>query len=334
MLIDRIWYTSRHPLSFLLRPLSWLFAALGTLRRALFRTGLKESVRLPVPVIVVGNITAGGTGKTPLTIYLAKNLQALGYHPGIISRGYGGKAKAPLCVSSETDPRLSGDEPILLARASKVPVYVFKDRAAAGLALLAAHPEVDVLLCDDGLQHYRLQRDLELCVVDGARGFGNGALIPAGPLREPVTRLGKLDAVIVNGAGLPVEHAHSFQMSLVPGDFYSLVGAAPTLWHGLRVAAVCGIGNPARFFNSLKALGIVFTEHAFPDHHLFSADDLPDADVIVVTEKDAVKLAALADVRIWVLPVSASLTPDLASWLSNKLALIAQPLASRVQKNT
>ncbi len=321
MLIDRIWYTPHHPLSYLLRPLSGLFAGLGALRRVLFRLGLKQSVRLPVPVIVVGNITAGGTGKTPLTIYLAKSLQALGYRPGIVSRGYGGNTSLPLSVNADSDPRLSGDEPILLARATNVPVFVFKDRAAAGFALLAAHPEVDVLLCDDGLQHYRLQRDIELCVVDGVRGFGNGALIPAGPLREPVSRLNTVNAVIVNGGDYVLAHPHVFQMSLVAAPFYSLVNAPLESWHGLRIAAVCGIGHPQRFFNSLKALGLVFTEHAFPDHHSFSADDLPDAEIILLTEKDAVKLTALADVRMWVLPVSASLAPDLAGWLSQNIVL-------------
>lgn len=319
MLIDRIWYTSRHPLALLLRPLAWLFASLGTLRRALFRLGLKESVRLPVPVIVIGNITAGGTGKTPLTLYLARQLQLLGYRPGIVSRGYGGKAQQAIGVLSDSDPRLCGDEPVLLAR-SGVPVYVFKDRAAAGQALLAAYPDVNILLCDDGLQHYRLQRDIELCVVDGVRGFGNGALIPAGPLREPISRLNSVDAVIVNGGDGSINHSSLFQMSLLPSAFYSPMNAERLEWQGLRVAAVCGIGNPERFFTTLHTLGLVFSKHAFADHHAFSAADLPDADIIVVTEKDAVKLAVLADVRIWVLPVSAVLTPDLAAWLSMKIA--------------
>ncbi|AZN35589.1 tetraacyldisaccharide 4'-kinase [Iodobacter ciconiae] len=318
MLIDRIWYTSRHPLAFLLRPLAWLFAGLSTLRRALFRSGLKESVRLPVPVVMIGNITAGGTGKTPLTLYLTRQLQLLGYRPGIVSRGYGGKALQPFCVMSDSDPGFCGDEPILLAR-SGVPVYVCKDRAAAGLALLSACPDVDILLCDDGLQHYRLQRDIELCVIDGERGFGNGALIPAGPLREPVSRLNTVDAVIVNGRDDSVNHPFLFQMSLQPGFFYSPVNADRLEWQGLRVAAVCGIGNPERFFTTLHALGLVFSRHAFADHHVFSAADLPDADIIVVTEKDAVKLAVLADVRIWVLPVSAALAPDLAAWLDAKI---------------
>jgi tetraacyldisaccharide 4'-kinase len=318
MLLDRIWYTPHHPLSYLLRPLSILFAGVGAARRVLFSLGLKQRVRLPVPVIVVGNITVGGTGKTPLTIYLAQSLLAQGFSPGIISRGYGGKTLVPLAVSKESDPVQSGDEPILLARATGVPVYVFADRAAAGAALLAAHPE------DDGLQHYRLQRDLELCVVDGARGFGNGALLPAGPLREPVSRLKTVDAVVVNGAERLLLESECFQMSLLPADFYSLSGATRQSWRGKRLAAVCGIGNPQRFFNTLKALGLDFTEHAFADHHQFSPQDLPDADIILVTEKDAVKLAGLCDVRIWVLPVSASLTPDLAGWLGQKMNMLSK----------
>jgi tetraacyldisaccharide 4'-kinase len=323
MLLDRIWYTPHHPLSYLLRPLSILFAGIGAARRALFTLGLKQSVRLPVPVIVVGNITVGGTGKTPLTIYLAQSLQAQGFSPGIISRGYGGKTRVPFAVSKDSDPAQSGDEPILLARATGVPVYVFADRAAAGAALLAAHPEVNILLCDDGLQHYRLQRDLELCVVDGARGYGNGALLPAGPLREPVSRLKTVDAVVVNGAERLPGQAECFQMSLLPGEFYSLTGAARQSWQGKRLAAVCGIGHPQRFFNTLTALGLEFTEHAFVDHHQFSPQDLPDADIILVTEKDAVKLAGLSDVRIWALPISASLTPDLAGWLGQKMNMLS-----------
>ena len=333
VLIDRLWYTPHHPLSYLLRPLSWLFAAAGALRRALFRQGLMQQVRLPVPVIVVGNITAGGTGKTPLTLYLARQLQALGYHPGIISRGYGGKATEPLCVTKDSDPLQSGDEPILLARASQVPVYVCRDRAAAGQALLAACPEVNVLLCDDGLQHYRLQRDLELCVVDAARGFGNAALIPAGPLREPLSRLKSVDAVVVNGPDLALKGDHWFRMTLTPGDFYPLTGSRVFNTQGLRVAAVCGIGNPQRFFNTLSAMGLQFSQHPFPDHYQFTAADLPDADMILVTEKDAVKLAGLTDVRIWVLPVTAGLSPDLASWLSQRLPPVAQHDRAKECKN-
>ena len=325
--IEQIWYSPFSWQSAVLLPLAALFWLISAARRGLFRAGILKAQALPVPVVVVGNLTAGGAGKTPLTLYLARQLVARGWRPGIISRGYRGSAVAPLAVSPQTDPALCGDEPLLLARAG-VPVFVCPNRAAAGRALLAVHPDVDVILCDDGLQHYRLARDIELCVVDGARGFGNGLPIPAGPLREPVSRLAAVDAVILNGVGEVVPHEHVFQMTLEPGLFYPLVGAsqaeATRELAGMRLAAVCGIGNPARFFATLRSLGLSFSEHPFPDHHAFSVADLPQADLILVTEKDAVKLAALPGLgalgdKIRVLPVSAKLEPDLTDWLIGKL---------------
>lgn len=325
--IEQIWYSPFSWQSTVLLPLSGLFALIAAGRRGLYRAGVFKANRLPVPVVVVGNLTAGGAGKTPLTLYLARQLAERGQRPGIISRGYRGSVKEPLPVTPQTDPALCGDEPLLLARAG-VPVFVCPDRAAAGRALLAAHPDVDVILCDDGLQHYRLARDVELCVVDGARGFGNGLPIPAGPLREPVARLRSVGAVVVNGPGASVVHDHVFQMTLQPAPFYSLndrnLTFAACEFAGKQVAAVCGIGNPARFFATLRGLGLSFSEHPFPDHHAFAVGDLPEADWIVVTEKDAVKLAALPDLgaygdKIRVLPVSARLEPDLTDWLIGKL---------------
>lgn len=325
-LIERIWYS---PLSWpaaLLLPFSLLFGAISTLRRVLFRAGILRAHTLPVPVVVIGNLTAGGAGKTPLTLHLAQQLVKRGWKPGIISRGYRGAAEVPLEVTSQADPALCGDEPLLLARSGCAPVFVCPDRAAAGQALLAAHPEVDVILCDDGLQHYRLARDIELCVVDGARGFGNGQLQPAGPLREPVSRLKRVDAVVMNGPGAMPVHPHPFRMTLVPGGFYWLDGAPCPVDElaGKRLAAVCGIGNPARFFATLRGLGLEFAEHPFPDHHAFAIEDLPEAELILVTEKDAVKLAALPGLgalgaKIRVLPVCARLEPDLIDWLEGRL---------------
>ncbi|AOY01578.1 tetraacyldisaccharide 4'-kinase [Jeongeupia sp. USM3] len=327
---ERIWYGT-HPLKWALAPLSLLFAAIGALRRMLFRHGLKRVEHLPVPVVVVGNLTAGGTGKTPLTAYLARALAGRGFTPGIISRGYGGQAEGPTPVEPDSDPALTGDEPVLLARAAGVPVFVCRDRAAAGRALLAVHPQVDVLLCDDGLQHYRLGRDVELCVVDGARGFGNGWLLPAGPLREPLSRLAGVDAVVVNGAAAralhPQQFAQQFDMTLRPGRLYRLDDATITCdaadLAGDTLAAVCGIGNPARFFATLEALGLAFGRHAFADHHAYVAGELPPG-TLVTTEKDAVKLAAQPEIRgdgarIWVLPVNAMLSPDLGQWLATRL---------------
>ncbi len=326
-LIEKIWYSSLSLAAVLLLPFSALFAWVSWVRRALYRSGWLKARRLSVPVVVVGNLTAGGAGKTPLTLYLAQQLAARGWQPGIISRGYGGKALAPQEVGVNTDPSECGDEPLLLARASGVPVFVCPDRFAAGQALLTAYPKTNIILCDDGLQHYRLARDIELCVVDGARGFGNGLLLPAGPLRESVGRLNSVDAVVMNGAGNAPLHEHVFRMTLIPGSFYSLASRQACVLDelaGKNLAAVCGIGNPARFFATLRGLGLAFSEHPFPDHHAFTADDLPEADLILVTEKDAVKLAALPGLgargdKIRVLPVSARLEPDLAIWLEERI---------------
>lgn len=308
-------------------PFALLFGAISSARRWLFMMGWKSSLKLPVPVIVIGNLTAGGAGKTPLTIALAQSLVQKGWKVGIVSRGYGGKNSSPLAVEVDANPAQTGDEPILLRRASGVPVFVCRDRFAAGKALLAQHPDINLILCDDGLQHYRLARDLELCVVDGARGFGNRLLLPAGPLREPVYRLNRVDAVVMNGAGRAPEHPHVFQMQLQPGEFYRLdapeqrCSVSELVGHPLT--AVCGIGNPQRFFRTLRDLGLEFTEQAMPDHHVFSAADLPAQGLVIVTEKDAVKLAHLPEcrgnARILVLPVSATISPDLADWITERL---------------
>ena len=325
-LIEKIWYSPFSWQSALLLPLSGLFALISAARRACFRCGILQSQPLPVPVVVVGNLTVGGAGKTPLTLYLARKLIERGWSPGIISRGYQGEATRPLAVHPDSDPILCGDEPILLARVA--PVFVCRKRIEAGKALLAAHPDVNVILCDDGLQHYHLARDIELCVVDGARGFGNALPLPAGPLREPVSRLKGVDAVVVNGPGCVPVHPHAFQMTLETDPFYHLSDpqriASVAEMAGLKLAAMCGIGNPARFFSTLKALGLVFSEHPLHDHHHYAVSDLPEADLILVTEKDAVKLATLPDLgllgdKIRVLPVSARLEPDLAAWLIGKL---------------
>jgi tetraacyldisaccharide 4'-kinase len=326
-LLTRHWYRPAMLVPALLLPFSLLFALIGAIRRELFRKHILRSQSLPVPVVVVGNLTAGGAGKTPLTIALAQSLSAKGWKVGIISRGYGGQNLSPRSVEIDSDPAQSGDEPILLRRATGMPVFVCRDRYAAGAALLEQHPDVNLLLCDDGLQHYRLARDLELCVIDGARGLGNRLLLPSGPLREPVYRLDRVDALVMNGQGHAPEHAHIFQMQLQAGEFYRLCApeqhCLASDLHGQKITALCGIGNPQRFFKTLRDLGLAFTEQAMPDHHVFSAADLPTEGLIVVTEKDAVKLAHLPECRgndrIRVLPVSATICPDLAGWITERL---------------
>ncbi len=285
---------------------------------------------LPVPVVIVGNITVGGSGKTPLVAALAQALGQRGFHPGIVSRGYGRDHDNgdPLPVDPDADPRRAGDEPLLLARAG-YPVVVARDRVAAGRALLAWHPACDVILADDGLQHFRLRRDVEIVVVDAARALGNGWLLPAGPLREPASRLRAVDAVVVlaaEGAHAPLpELFGAFTMTLVGDRFVRVDDPLTTLPASALaregVHALAGIGHPARFFAQLAAMGIAATPHPFPDHHRFVAGDLalPDAQAILMTEKDALKCETFADERCWYLPVRARIDEALVNLIEGKL---------------
>ena len=317
--MTRCWFQSAlTPALYPLLPLSWLFGVLAGWRRLAYRRGWLAADRLPVPVVVVGNVTVGGSGKTPLVLWLARELRAAGWQPGIISRGYGGAADSVLAVSAASDAAVVGDEPLLLARRSALPVFVGRDRARVARALLAAHPRCDVIISDDGLQHYRLQRDLEIAVFD-ARGAGNGRLLPAGPLREPLRRLSAASALVWNSlpadARGPIAAAApgvpQFGMSLGGECFHALHDArrrcgAQDL-RGRRLYALAGIGDPRRFFAQLESLGLAFEAHPFPDHHRYSAADLAFADdgVLLMTEKDAVKCAALPPREAWVLPVDA-----------------------------
>lgn len=315
--VEEVWQRRGAP-AWLLLPVSLVFVALAALRRGLYRAGLLASVRLSVPVVVVGNLTAGGSGKTPLVIWLVDQLMRRGRHPGVVSRGYGGSADGVRKVSHGDTPALVGDEPLLIKRRTGCPVFVGRNRAAAGLALLAAHPECDLIICDDGLQHYRLARDVELAVVD-RRGFWNGWPMPAGPLREPVSRLRSVDAVVANGWNGDA----SFRMTLVGDRFERLRSEgddSPPEFAGKRLHAVAGIGEPQRFFDHLSALGLRFESHPFPDHHGYMAADLAfDGDAILTTEKDAVKFGALATLPVWVLPVTATVMPDLAQFVLERI---------------
>ena len=310
------WYAPRRaPLAVALWPLSLVFRAIVATRRALYRVGVLATTRVRVPVVIVGNVTVGGAGKTPLALALADALAARGRRPGFVSRGYGGTADDVRAVRRDADPAIVGDEPILLA-ASGHPTYVGRRRAEAARALLAAHPDIDVVIADDGLQHYALARDYEIVVVDGTRGFGNGWLLPAGPLREPLSRIARADARV----RLIPRHASAVSMPVAPDE--TTMTLEPQPWRNLRVPgrradpaewpresvhAIAAIGHPQRFFEDLRALGIDAVAHPFPDHHAFTAADLdfPDASAILMTEKDAVKCAAFADDRCWCLPVRA-----------------------------
>lgn len=270
-----------------------------------------------MPVVVIGNIVAGGAGKTPLTLWLARRLAAAGRRPGIVSRGYRRAVHDIREVVADSAPLEVGDEPLLLARRSGCPVYVGADRAAAARALLAEHPECDLILCDDGLQHYRLRRDVEIAVIDG-RGTMNGWPLPAGPLREPPRRLARVDALVLNGtARLPAHGVPVFSMRLEGACFYRLddprVTCTANDLSGRTLHALAGIGEPQRFFDHLAKLGLHFEPHGFPDHHRYTAADLDlEGDALLMTEKDALKCVNLATLPIWVLPVDAVVEPDLA----------------------
>jgi tetraacyldisaccharide 4'-kinase len=307
--LQQSWYGTRPP-SPLLRVPAALYGGLVRLRMAMYRRGWLDRQRLPVPVVVIGNLSVGGTGKTPLTIGLVEFLVERGWHPGVVSRGYGGRQHLPELLGEVPDPVEVGDEPCLIRRRTGVPVAVGRDRPAAARLLVEAG--VDVILADDGLQHYRLQRDVEICVIDGIRRFGNGLLLPAGPLREPLSRLDRVDFRICNG-GLP--HADEVLMRLYGDRAFNLVdpgeGRPLPAFAGRRVHAVAGIGHPQRFFDSLRAQRLEVVEHAFADHHAYTPDELDFGDELplLMTEKDAVKCAAFAAAHWWQVPVRAVL-PD------------------------
>lgn len=310
------------PLYLLLLPLSLLFGLVVRLRGLLYQLGWLKIEHLPVPVIVVGNVNVGGSGKTPLTVTLVDWLRQSGFSPGIISRGYGGSAQTAMPVRPESDPGLVGDEPVLLARRAGCPVWIGRKRLDAARRLLVLHPEVDVLIADDGLQHLALGRDFELVVVDAARGFGNRRLLPAGPLREPLSRLATVNAVVINGdRTLPLPTGCSgFSMRIAGSRFVNLAAPERCLSAAEFVAefspgfaahpphAIAGIGHPERFFNQLAALGLRPITRAYPDHHAYVESDLP-AGIVLMTEKDAVKCASigkrLAREDLWFLAVDA-----------------------------
>lgn len=309
----------------LLLPLALPFALAVNLRRLAYRLGWASSVKLPVPVVVIGNITAGGSGKTPLTLYLAQELARRGWRPGIVSRGYGGSARHVQAVSAASDAKLVGDEPLLLARRAGCPVFVGRDRVAAARALLSAHADCNVLIADDGLQHLRLARDVEIVVMDEC-GVGNGWPLPAGPLRECPARIDAAHALVLNGAAPPRAHPRRvFRMRLVGDRFRNLHDPRRTCGaedlRGRRLYALAGIGYPMRFFRQIERMGLQVRTHAFPDHHAFQPSDLAfaDAGVLLMTEKDAVKCQTFAPPETWVLPVEAQLDPDLAQWLVEKI---------------
>lgn len=298
-------------MTLLLLPLSAIFCLVSAVRRLLFRIGLLRVVDLDVPVIVVGNISVGGTGKTPLVIWLAEKMQQLGFKPGIVTRGYGGNSRQwPREVAPDTQASEVGDEALLLRRRTGCPVYAGPDRSTVAQRLLADHP-CDLIISDDGMQHYALGRDLEIAVIDGARRFGNGLCLPAGPLRERRGRLAETDLVLINGAGNGDQH----RMRLSAAEAVALDGRGESraldAFISGPVHAVAGIGHPERFFNMLEEAGLTLHRHPFPDHHPFSADDLQafEDQTVLMTEKDAVKCELFAHPGHWYVPTTAEVDP-------------------------
>jgi tetraacyldisaccharide 4'-kinase len=323
--INRHWYRSSVTwLTLLLLPLSWIFRLVVKVRRALYRAGIKKVSRFDVPVIVVGNITVGGTGKTPFVLWLAEFLTQQGFRPGIVSRGYGGKKhSAAIYITHETSAHEVGDEAIMLARRAGCPVVICVDRVAAVKELLDTM-HCDIVISDDGLQHYRLGRDIEIALVDGKRRFGNQYLLPAGPLREPVKRLSEVDFVVAQQNPLPGE----FEMSLHGDKLVSVKNSDSKVpiqdFSHQKVHGVAAIANPERFFAALGSYEIDVIKHSFLDHYLYKSADFnfKDKFPIVMTEKDAVKCKKFADEKFWYLPVRAIVDAAFGEALLRKINLM------------
>jgi len=317
--LDEIWYKD-HFVGTWFSGLAFLYIDIVKFRRKLYQKGYKTVTKLPVPVIVVGNITVGGTGKTPLVIYLVEKLKAEGFKPGVISRGYGGQAETwPQVVTAESDAHLIGDESLLIAQQAACPVVVGPVRADSAKLLLEKN-DCDLIISDDGMQHYALHRDIEICVVDGVRRFGNNFYLPSGPLREPQERLQEVDFVVCNGGEpekgeLAMNLEGRYAINMQTQERKPLID-----FRGQECHALAGIGNPQRFFDLLAKAGLTCEAHSFPDHYAFTAKDIAfkGAHEILMTEKDAVKCKAFATDKHWYVPVQA----QLESGFINKLVAL------------
>jgi tetraacyldisaccharide 4'-kinase len=308
-------------------PLSWLFALIVKLRILAYDLGILQTIALPVPVIVVGNINVGGSGKTPVVIWLVHQLKKYGFNPAVISRGYGGSATAPTAVDANSDTSQVGDEPVLIASRAHCPVWVGANRANVAQALLDANPYCDIIVSDDGLQHYRLGRMVEIAVVNEDYKKSNAHMLPAGPLREPISRLKSVDAIVYNGVGqlndMPEEMG--FLMQLKGEQFYNLahpsITATAADFKRKAIKAMAGIGKPKQFFAHLRSIGLSFASVSFEDHHAFTEKDLQniDCDALIMTEKDAVKCKPFAKPQHWVLPVDAEIDAQLMPLILAKL---------------
>lgn len=338
--LPRLWYSStpswqQRLVLLILRPASWLFAIATALRRLAYRFGVFKTTCLPVPVIVVGNLTVGGTGKTSTVIHLVQELQSRGYHPGIITRGYGreGDQTTVRLIDAETVyTDAISDEALLMAQKTQCPVAMSRHRAAAGLTLIEKH-QCDVILSDDGLQHYALSRNIEIALVDGERLLGNGLMLPAGPCREPISRLNQVDMILSKGRADPGNHllayGHSHAYSLCNPDMVKpLSDFACKLSQSIH--AIAGIANPQHFFNMLHKADLKFTAHEFPDHHHFKKTELAFAanDIVLMTEKDAVKIKAHAIQHHWVVALTVSLPPIVIENILTRLSQLKEEVTN------
>lgn len=299
--LSSLWYHKNY-VAWILLPFSAIYRCVIFLRHRLYQYGLFKSHRLPVPVIIVGNLTVGGTGKTPLLMALVTLLQQQGFNPGVISRGYGGKASSwPQPVLAASDPIMVGDEAVLIAKNTHVPVFVGSKRVDAAKQLLSAHPACNVILSDDGLQHYALQRDIEIAVIDGLRRFGSGYCLPAGPLREPINRLKIVDFVVCNGEAKLGEYSMTFVLDAIVNVADETKVLSFSDLQNKPIIAIAGIGHPERFFQALHAKGLSFKTRIFPDHHCFQAKDIACApnEIVIMTEKDAIKCTPFANQCHW-----------------------------------
>ncbi len=316
-LLNEVWYKD-HFVGTLLMPFSFIFMDVVKLRRWMYKKGFKPVAKLPVPVIIVGNITLGGTGKTPLVIYLVQQLKQAGFKPGVVSRGYGGQADTwPQAVTASSDAQQIGDEPLLIARHADCPVAVGPHRADAA-RLLLDNTDCDVIISDDGLQHYALHRDIEIVVIDGIRRFGNNFCLPSGPLREPQERVREVDFVVCNG-GEPEENELSMQLEGKYALNLKTQERKPLFeFKGMTCHVLAGIGHPQRFFDLLNQAGLESCQmHPFPDHYAYTEKDLQfkGAQAVLMTEKDAVKCQAFATEQYWSVPVEAKLDNQLIEQL-------------------
>ncbi|HGW5058091.1 TPA: tetraacyldisaccharide 4'-kinase [Citrobacter koseri] len=325
-MIARIW-SGESPLWRLLLPLSWLYGLVSGGIRLCYRLGIKRAWHAPVPVVVVGNLTAGGNGKTPVVIWLVEQLQQRGIRVGVVSRGYGGKAASyPLLLTPQTSSAEAGDEPVLIYQRTGAPVAVSPVRSDAVKAILARH-DVQIIVTDDGLQHYRLARDIEIVVIDGVRRFGNGWWLPAGPMRERASRLKSVDAVIVNGG---VARPGEIPMHLAPGLAVNLcTGERRHVAELSNIVAMAGIGHPPRFFATLEACGASLQKCVpLVDHQSLASNDVKalvtDGQTLVMTEKDAVKCRGFAEDNWWYLPVDARLSGEQPDALLEQLISLAR----------